>query len=1011
MELELELGRRLSDSGESDDSSVPSRYSSEGDVPLLAYDTFFDSDDALKVTQTSGDTLQSGTLSISEQKKIVGILSVESEESYFGIFPSSVEEALTNQHAHIAQRLMELPGRTCTVVIAGGNLLKIIDPSWKGPVPASVLCDACVFSPTRPVMVLTFRAEGEDNQKVIQYNTQLAMLIVQHVKVDTKFDFNVIHDSVDATLCKETQNFLTRIEQCENSAKCICFPTELHMDGKKCTTIIETFLKYLSDDTESAKLTPPTGDKAYVKTISLGTQFDEMRQQLRTMEEDHQQAISEVNQRHEDKLSKLMYLHAQRKEKMQKEIEELTQKLYYEKRNEALDLSHLTLSTRKSSKNDTFPKCSVCQLQFTLRGPAPYLMPCLHAVCETCLTSAAGGVISCSTCHREVDLTDTSLQKDAVRQKEIFHLTVKHRPAELLCANNDGNQAVCWCQDCKQILCEYCQNMHITFKLFREHVLQSFSDMVPIVSNIPTFCSSHKHNALDLFDTSCQKLICARCKLHRHADHDVEELGVAADAVTKQFHHLKDELLKLQARQTTHMESVRQEIKFTDRTHDTLKENIGHTLKTLRSLLEQRESELMTDLERQTKEAKATKEAILSTIQNDRETCTDVSDYIEKILHYAPKVHILELKSRVGGIARSCLEDVRPKTHVVLPAVFKTDRLSELKSVISVFGAITTNVGNVESFKDKDTQTHDEYMAELERKHKMEITELKTKMDSDIQSFKSVWLNYFTFVQCLQLIAEKENIEKRLSKNMDVLLGVTGECGVHSLKSGTADTSMVLKCTPLKYDKDRANLDYVHINTDGDLVNRKSDTRPVGEGRLKKYAGTCSTVPLLQDGCPKYWEVETRVSLDKPLSDNLLILEIGVCREEERDVRHCMRVGPHSYCMNVAHCAVHGGICRGIYKEGKRVLHLPDSLPNTAGASHTLHYGVVYDDARKKIVFIDVKEEKVISTLSNIDCSEPLWPMFGVYNPKWITVSMRLVAGTDINMTEEKNAMIVKALQ
>ncbi|XP_046568743.1 uncharacterized protein LOC124277130 [Haliotis rubra] len=114
--------------------------------------------------------------------------------------------------------------------------------------------------------------------------------------------------------------------------------------------------------------------------------------------------------------------------------------------------------------------------------------------------------------------------------------------------------------------------------------------------------------------------------------------------------------------------------------------------------------------------------------------------------------------------------------------------------------------------------------------------------------------------------------------------------------------------------------------------------------------------------------------------------------------------------MTVNRCTTHGGICRRIWKEGKCVLHPPDTLPNTAGVSHTLHYGVVHDAARKKIVFIDVKEKKVMSTLDNVDCSKPLWPMFGVYNPEWITVSMRLVVGSDINMTEEKKAMIVKAL-
>ncbi|XP_048246718.1 tripartite motif-containing protein 45-like isoform X2 [Haliotis rufescens] len=632
---------------------------------------------------------------------------------------------------------------------------------------------------------------------------------------------------------------------------------------------------------------------------------------------------------------------------------------------------------------DTFPKCCVCQQQFTLKGPAPYLLPCLHAVCETCVTSTAGGVISCSTCQRKVNLTDTRLQKDAVRQKEMFHLTVKHRPTEILCTNeDDGNQAVCWCQECEDFLCEYCQNMHGSVKLTRKHVLQNFSDMEPTVSNIPAFCSIHKHHLLYLFDKSCKKLICVKCRFDDHADHEVVELDVVADTVTKQLNHNTDELSALQARQQSHMQSIRQGTESTDRTHNTLKETIGHTFQSLKSQLDQREKELLIDLESQTKETKATLHAQLTTCEEEWKTCTGVLDYIAKVLLYASKSDLVELESYVGDITRIYLETAAPQTYVVPTAVFISNSLSTLKSNISVFGAILPREVDEESVKDKDTQTDDDFMADLAMKHKM----------------------------CIE---EKETTEKRASKTMDVLLGVARECGVHLLKSELVDRSMVLKCIHLKYDKDRVNLDTVHINTQGDLVNRESDTRPAGEGRLKKYDGTSSTAPLPRAGCPQYWEVVNRVSLDKPLTGQVLILEVGVCREEQRDVSHCINhIGalPSSCCMQVAHCPTHGGICRRTCKEWKRVLCLPDTLPNSAGASHTLHYGVVYDDTRKKIVFIDVKENKVMSTLDNVDSSQPLWPMFGVYNPDYVTVSMTLVVGSDINMTEEKKAMIVKAL-
>ncbi|XP_046559517.1 uncharacterized protein LOC124268568 [Haliotis rubra] len=446
------------------------------------------------------------------------------------------------------------------------------------------------------------------------------------------------------------------------------------------------------------------------------------------------------------------------------------------------------------------------------------------------------------------------------------------------------------------------------------------------------------------------------------------KVDVAAETVTKQMEYHKNELSTLQTRHQAYVQSIRQGTEATDKTHHSLNENIRHIFQSLRSQLDRREKELLVDLENHTKDTKATQHALLTTCDEDKKTCTRVLDYISNIFLFASKSDILGLEKYVGEMTRTCLDNAAPQTDYAVPtADFNTNGLSKLKANVSGFGAILT--------MDMDGES----------------------VNGNLLRVIADWKPYKAYRQASFRNQKLEN-------------GVARECGVHLLKPGAVDRSCILKCLPLKNDKDRFSLAYVHINTEGDLVNRKSVIRPAGEGRLKKYTGTCSTAPLPQDGCPQYWELENRVSVNKPLSGDRLILEVGVCREEQRDVTHCIGGRPHSYSMNVAHCPTHGGICRSIWKEEKYVLCRPYTLPNTAGTSHTLHYGVVYDDARKKIVFIDVKEKKVMSTLDNVDCSEPLWPMFGVYNPDWITVCMRLVVGSDINMTEEKKAMIVKAL-
>ncbi|XP_046548161.1 protein PML-like isoform X4 [Haliotis rubra] len=628
---------------------------------------------------------------------------------------------------------------------------------------------------------------------------------------------------------------------------------------------------------------------------------------------------------------------------------------------------------------DIFPKCSVCHQQFVFKGPAPYLLPCLHAVCETCVRSAAAGVIACSSCQTEVNLTDTRLKKDAVRQKEVFHLTVQHRPTELLCTHeDDGTQAVCWCRECEELLCEYCQNMHSSFKLTRKHVLQNLSDFKPVISNIPTPCSIHSPDSLYLFDRRCNILICGRCRFEGHADHEVEKLDVVAESILKQLDQHKTELATLQAHQQSNIQNIRRGTEITDTTSNTLTENIGHTFRTLRAQLEQREKELLTDLDGQTKGAKTTLRTRLNTCEEASKKCSEVLDYVTKVLTYASQSDLLELESSVREATRAFLDTAETQTQDIPAAVFNTNGLSKLKSNISRFGAVVTKELEEEYARvsDRETQTEHDFIAEMVIKYKNTI----------------------------------DDIKKRASDTIDFILGLSNECDVHLLKPDVLDKSMVLKCIHLKYDTDKINLDCTHINTEGDLINSQSDTSSAGKGRLKKYWGTCSTIPLPLVDCRQYWETKTRVGLDTTLTGSNLILEVGVCAEGEMDMTPFVAGRPHAYSLIVHHCTTHKGICKKIRKEGKVVLHLPDTIPNTAGTSHTLHYGVVYDDARKKIVFIDVKENKVMSTLDNVDSSQTWWPMFGVYNPSIVTVSMRLVVGRDINMTEEKKAMIVKAL-
>ncbi|XP_071084699.1 transcription intermediary factor 1-beta-like [Haliotis cracherodii] len=598
---------------------------------------------------------------------------------------------------------------------------------------------------------------------------------------------------------------------------------------------------------------------------------------------------------------------------------------------------------------DTFPKCSVCQQQFTLKGPVPYLLPCLHAVCETCVTSAAGGVISCSTCQRGVNLTDTSLQKDAVRQKEIFHLTVKHRPTELLCTHeDDGNQAVCWCQECDEFLCEYCQNMHNSFKATRRHVVETLGDTAPGGMFVEQVCKLHDRYPLEYFDKNCNISICAKCRLGDHSEHDVDDLDVAADAAKGRIEQHGKNVTAHHTCHQAYLKSVSKVVNDTKNTSSALKEAIHHTFHSLRTQLDQREKKLVIDLENHTKQELSKLRTVHVTSEGESKRCKWTSDYIRTALKYASNSDFLSIESSIQDRAKTHLRSVPPETHSASAASFNTGGLETLKSYISDFGSVNED--------GLAAQAHTHAAAGVE---------------------------------------------------------------TYTLETRTK-TPVTLQCPKLQLDAARANTNFCHVTTDGELVNSRPATRHRDSGRLRTYRGTCSSTPIPlppspsnvtpAPHTPRYWETHSRVGVVGGLLMWPVVLEMGVGEESQVDSWWCVCGQHRSWCVCVVRCGTHGGsFCTRVYQQGKLGECYRNTMSDTPGTQATLHYGVVLDVGRGRLAFIDLDREIVLAKL-DVEWRESLLPMFGVGKSDDYTVNMKVVSGVDITMTDSKKSLIYNAL-
>ncbi|XP_048246454.1 uncharacterized protein LOC124118569 isoform X4 [Haliotis rufescens] len=229
----------------------------------------------------------------------------------------------------------------------------------------------------------------------------------------------------------------------------------------------------------------------------------------------------------------------------------------------------------------------------------------------------------------------------------------------------------------------------------------------------------------------------------------------------------------------------------------------------------------------------------------------------------------------------------------------------------------------------------------------------------------------------------------------------------------------LVSCPKRHLDAARANKDWSHVTTDGELVNSRPDTRDEGRDRLQTYWGTCSSpIPLPpppstltpHPTTPTYWETKTRVRVEG--GESWYVLEMGVVEAGQVDSEPSVSLQRRSWCVRVQKCDRHGmRACTAVYRGRQRGECQQNTMSPTPGTQVTLHYGVVLDVGRGRVAFIDLDRGIVLVKYDEV-FREPIVPVFSVgWLPSDYTVSMSLISGEDVDMTDTKRALVYQALR
>jgi RING-type zinc-finger/B-box zinc finger len=197
-------------------------------------------------------------------------------------------------------------------------------------------------------------------------------------------------------------------------------------------------------------------------------------------------------------------------------------------------------------------ECPICKGTYS----DPRSLPCVHTYCLKCIKGFStdkqpGDCVACPVCR-----TGFSIPAKGVDglPKNFFIEQLKDlgQPASssgscksnIRCEGCDEDEsrrkeAVKFCVECQQKLCEDCIGIHRRMRVLKGHRLVEINDeegMRAAVGKVTTsYCDKHTEKALELYCFDCQAAMCLMCFVEEHASHKCSDVNEVAAEFRQQM--------------------------------------------------------------------------------------------------------------------------------------------------------------------------------------------------------------------------------------------------------------------------------------------------------------------------------------------------------------------------------------------------------------------------------------------------------------------------------------------
>ena len=282
------------------------------------------------------------------------------------------------------------------------------------------------------------------------------------------------------------------------------------------------------------------------------------------------------------------------------------------------------MSSRDFEKTSSL-RCPVCMEIFT----KPKYLPCLHTVCEPCLTiyiksmqkvvtRTENGVqlspgFACPICKAPVPCPNNEykpcewakLLPDNTMIKMMLETTTLRRKSDVcdVCKpKGETVKAESWCSECQESLCHACAKYHKTNRALRNHQVFRVDDLViePLLEKFSedTACETHPERKSEVYCKDHDVLCCVVCVTtsHRKCENvlPIEECakGIKEDEVTvrmeDQLKHMRSEYDEIIKDRSHNIDDFRQQQKKIETDVTGLRANLNQHLDILEEKLKKK---------------------------------------------------------------------------------------------------------------------------------------------------------------------------------------------------------------------------------------------------------------------------------------------------------------------------------------------------------------------------------------------------------------------------------------